>query len=590
MLDAANGAEIRRLWEGDTSAYKSQSEADQALCNHLAFWCQGDTARMDALFRQSGLCRDKWTDREDYRTRTLEKAKEQCHYYDPNYGKPQKERTQTASNGTAPATLATRTLPLSDYTNAEAFTRRHGADLRYCYPWRKWLHWTGTHWTPDDSGAVMQRARQTVKQLAARVEQLTDDHEARAWLKHVKTSLGTGRLKAMIEQAQCNIPVQPTALDASPWLLGCANGTLDLRSGTLQPHERADLLTKILPVAYDPQALCPTWSAFLWRVMGGSVGPDDPDMSAAELTARTQADNKARELIDFLRRAVGYSLTGDTREECLFILYGTGQNGKSRFLGALQDLLGPYAQATHSKTFMQTDRSDGIPNDLARLRGARLVTAIELGKGRRLNEELIKRVTGRDPVTARFLYGEFFDYLPQFKLFLACNDLSNVRSVDKAMWRRLYQVPFTVTIPDAEKDKALGDKLRGELPGILAWAVRGCLEWQKNGLKPPAAVVEATEEYRTDMDVIGRFIKEVCVVLPAAQARTGALYKEYTNWCNANGEHAESLTLFGKYLESNGFDKFRSGGIWRKGIGLPAKSETDGTDGTVGTQNTGKSY
>jgi P4 family phage/plasmid primase-like protien len=476
---------------------------------------------------------------------------------------------QTRHNGHTPPSS---TLPYSDYTNALAFVEAHKQDFRYCYPWKTWMTWRKTHWERDETGQAMRCAKQTITRMLRRAEDL-DSLDLKALMAHVKSSLSTARLKALLESAQSEdgMPTMPDEWDTHPWLLNCANGTIDLRTGVLMGHQRADYLIKRLTVPYDPKALCPTWDAFLWRIMGGTVGLDSPDDAAGTLENRQKADEQAHELITFLQRAVGYALTGEIREECLFLLYGTGQNGKSKFLGAMHDLLGDYAQATHSKTFMVTDRMDGIPNDLARLRGARFISAIELGKNRRLNEELVKRVTGADLITARFMHGEFFDFMPQFKLFMATNYLPKITSIDKAMWRRIHQIPFTVTIPDEEKDDRLGEKLRAELPGILAWAVRGCLAWQQQGLMPPVAVQEATAAYKSSMDTIGRFIEECCHVdcgNSAVRVRASILYDAYKQWCETNGEHFETMTAFGTYLENQGFEKHASNGVWRLGIGL----------------------
>src|SRR5439155_14781611 len=213
-------------------------------------------------------------------------------------------------------------LPYSDYSNAHAFIHEYGQDMHYSYPWRCWLVWTGTHWARDTGGVVMGHAKSTIKRLARQMEALDDATAAKALLTHVRRSLDTTKLKAMTESAQSEpgIPVQPEALDTDPWLLNCLNGTLDLRTGALRPHRQADLMTKCLPIAYDPDARCPTWDRFLWRIMGGTVAPDDPDMASGELENRQGADQRATRLITFVQRAVGYSLTGDTREQCLFIL------------------------------------------------------------------------------------------------------------------------------------------------------------------------------------------------------------------------------------------------------------------------------
>jgi putative DNA primase/helicase len=324
-------------------------------------------------------------------------------------------------------------------------------------------------------------------------------------------------------------------------------------------------------VAYDPQAACPTWERFLWRIIGGTNLEDDTeDRGAGESDNRQAADDRAKRLIGFLQRAIGYSLTGETREQCLFVLHGSGANGKSTFLEVLQTLLGDYAQSTPSASLLAKDRHDGIPNDIARLRGARLVTAVEIGQGRRLNEELMKRLTGQDTITARFLHAEFFDFRAEFKLFIACNHLPTITGTDHAIWRRIRLIPFTVTIPETEQDKDLPAKLQAELPGILAWAVRGCLAWQREGLGTPEEVKQATAGYRASMDQIGRFIEECCLVSQQVRIKASELYEAYKKWCDANGEQAATLSAFGHYLEEQGFAKHKIGTIWRLGIGLHA--------------------
>jgi putative DNA primase/helicase len=473
-------------------------------------------------------------------------------------------------------------LPYSDYTNACALVRDHGRDLRYCWPWKKWLRWTGSYWRADETGAVRQKAKQVIKRLAGNAEHLEDDSAVKALMKHVKTSLSMAATKAMIESAQdeTDIPILPEDLDTNPWLLNCANGTLDLQTGLLRPHDRSDLLTRLIHTAYDPGATCPTWEIFLWRIMGGTMIPDDQDTSTDELMARERADIRARALIDFLQKAIGYSLTGDISEQCLFVFHGEGANGKSTLLELLQALLGDYAQSTPSASLLAKEHHEDIPNDIARLRGARLVTAVEIGEGKRLNEELIKRLTGGDTITARFLHAEFFDFKPVFKLFIACNHLPAIRGTDRAIWRRVRLIPFTVTIPDDEQDKDLAAKLNAELPGILAWAVRGCLAWRRDGLGTPDVVRAATQDYRASQDVIGRFIDERCLRNSQVRVKASTLYDAYKKWCEAGGEYAVSSRELGIKLSERGLEPHRgTGGTrWRVGIGLLEISESDTSD------------
>ena len=468
---------------------------------------------------------------------------------------------------------AEEALPHSNYINARALVRQHGQHLRYCYPWKSWLVWTGTHWKRDTSGRVMSAAKGTIKKLACEVEALDDSTAAKVLLVHIQTSLATAKLKAMVESAQSepDIPIQPEALDADPWLLNCTNGTLDLHTGTLQPHRPDDLLTKCLSIHFDAHAPCPTWKRFLWRIMGGTTLEEDTEeMSTSELEQRQAADDRAQRLVAFLQRAIGYSLTGDTREQCLFVLHGSGANGKSTFLEVLQALLGDYAQSTPSASLLAKSRPDGIPNDIGRLRGARLVTAVEIGEGKRLNEELVKRLTGQDTLTARFLHAEFFDFRAEFKIFIACNHLPTIKGTDHAIWRRIRLIPFEVTIPDTEQDKNLATKLRAELPGILRWAVEGCLNWQQEGLGPPAEVQEATANYRASMDNLGEFLEDMCLIGDAYRTKPSTLYTAYQHWCSENTKDPLAANEFGTRLTERGFPgKKGSHGVrWRLGIAL----------------------
>lgn len=428
-------------------------------------------------------------------------------------------------------------VPYSDTYNAEHFAQDHAAALRYCYPWKTWLVWTGTHWHRDETGAVMQCAKQTIKHLALRMTALDDPRDLQQLAQHIQRSLSLPRLKAMVELAQSEpgMPILPTALDTDPWLLNCRNGTLDLRTGILRPHAQADGLTKCLPVNYDPQARCPTWMAFLARIMDGQT-----------------------DLVTFLQRAVGYALTGDTSEHVLFLLHGTGRNGKSTFLETLHALLGDYAKQTDFLTFLARDH-DTVRNDLADLQGARFVAAVEVEEGRRLAENLVKQVTGGDRIKARFLYQEYFEYVPQFKVFLACNHKPVIRGTDLAIWERIRLIPFTVTIPKAERDKHLLTTLRQELPGILAWAVQGCLDWQQHGLGEPPAVVQATGAYRAEMDLLGQFLEDQTVIGTHVQVASIDLYSAYTTWCEANGELPMSKKALGSRLLERGFAPTRLG-------------------------------
>lgn len=318
---------------------------------------------------------------------------------------------------------------------------------------------------------------------------------------------------------------------------------IDLRTGELIPHRREDLCTKIVQIAYDPDAQCPLFKQFLRQILKNNP-----------------------ELINFLQRSIGYALTGSTVEQVLFILWGGGANGKSTFLEVIRALLAEYGRTADAALLMHKNH-DGVRNDVARLAGARFVSTSETEAGRHLAEVLVKQLTGGDKVAARFLYSEFFEFDAQFKLFLTTNHKPVIRGTDNAIWRRIRLVPFEVTIPQEKQDKELPLKLRAELPGILAWAVRGCLRWQKSGLGQPEKVSTATAAYREEMDVIGAFLKDRCAVREDAMAVPGQLYAAYKRWCEDTGERPLTQSKLGMSLEDRGFRAGRTGkNRFRRGL------------------------
>lgn len=435
----------------------------------------------------------------------------------------------------------------TDLGNARRLVAGYGKNLRFCHESGKWLVWNGEIWATDDSGIVERFAKATVRSIYHEAGGAANDGDRGSLAKHALKSEAEARLRAMVNLAKTepDIPVNISQLDADPWFLNCLNGTLDLHTGRLLPHDPANLCTKTIPVAYDQHAKCPTWIAFLRRVMA-----------------------EKPELIKFLQRSIGYALTGSTGEQVLFFLYGTGANGKSTFIETCRNLLGEYAQQSEFDTFV-TKKNDGPRNDLARLKGARLVAAVEAAQGRQLAEHIIKQVTGGDTITARFLYREYFEFVPQFKLFLVANHKPVIVGTDEAIWRRIRLIPFTVTIPKEERDKHLLEKLQRELPGILAWAVRGCLKWQEDGLGEPEAVSIATADYKREMDVMADFIEEQCVLGEQETVSAGLLYLAFQAWADKNGEEMLTQKRFGTQLRERGFtaDKKLGQRCW-VGLGL----------------------
>lgn len=444
------------------------------------------------------------------------------------------------------------TFNLTDLGNAQRLVHRHGADLRYCHAWGSWLVWDGRRWARDTSGEVERLAKETVAAMYAAAAAEPDADRRQKLGAHALRSESWNRIKAMVALAQSEegIPVLVDELDRDPWLLTVENGTLDLRTGELRPHRRDDLITKLAPVEYAPDATCPTWERFLSRIMGGK-----------------------QEVVTFIQRAVGYSLTGDTSEQVLFFLYGTGANGKSTFLETIRAMLGDYALQMAADTLMaRSDRAQ--TNDVARLRGARFVAATEAEEGRRLAEVLVKQITGGDAIVARFLYGEHFEFKPALKLFLAANHKPVIKGTDNGIWRRIRLIPFEVTIPEDERDKHLPEKLKEELSGILAWAVRGCLDWQREGLGLPAEVKAATDSYRADVDILAAFLDECCLADPQAMASAKQLYGAYVKWAEENNEHPASQRAFGMRLRERGFEKCHTrSGIYWKGVGVLGQAQ-----------------
>lgn len=446
----------------------------------------------------------------------------------------------------------------SDLGNARRLVALHGRDLRYCHLSKKWMRWTGRHWSVDDSGEVERKAKLTVAQMYREAADINSLKEREVLVKWALQSESQKSILAMVRLAQSEpgIPINPNQFDADPWLFNVENGTVDLRTGELRPHDPEDLLTCMAPVRYDPDAECALFEKFIWQIMDVNNRPA-----------------VAQDMVEFLQRALGYSLTGDTREQCFFMLWGGGSNGKSTLIELIARIIGSYSCNSSIDTFVVKNRSGEIPMDLARLDGPRLVTSQEVDKGMRLSEALVKKLTGRDMITARFMYADLFDFIPQFKLWISTNNKPQIRGTDNAIWRRIMFVKFHVQIPPEERDGDLPEKLWAERGGILSWLIRGCLQWQMEGLEPPQEVLDATAEYREEMDVLAEFMSTCCILGPAASVSAKDLYQAYCTWADESGlREKEQLKqrMFGILLGERGFQKDKGSGgqrLWR-GVGL----------------------
>ena len=420
---------------------------------------------------------------------------------------------------------------------ALAFTRRYHRDWRYVAAWGRWLVWDGRRWRNEETLAATDLIRGVCRHAALQA----DNPKLAAKLATSGTVGGVERLA----RADRRHAATTAEWDADPWLLNTPGGVVDLRTGRLRAHDRADRMTKITTAT--PGGDCPTWRRFLAEVTG-----DDADLQA------------------YLQRVSGYCLTGSTQEHALFFLYGTGANGKSVFVNTLATILGDYAASAPMDTFMEA-RGDRHPTDLAGLRGARFVSSIETEQGRRWNESKVKAITGGDKVSARFMRQDFFEYTPQFKLVIAGNHKPAIRNVDEAMKRRLHLIPFTITVPPERRDKHLQQKLLAERDGILAWALEGCLAWQRLGrLDPPPQVVAATEEYFEAEDALGRWLEERCVREANAKSLTAELFADWKQWAEAAGEFVGSQRRFSDLLITRGVEKWRNAAGIRgfRGVGL----------------------
>jgi putative DNA primase/helicase len=427
-------------------------------------------------------------------------------------------------------------LQFTDTSNALRLMREYGTDIRYIAAWKKWMVWTEGRWKADEGYLIHDRGLTMIRHIYDELLKTSDYRDRIEIEKAATQSEAVRRRKAFIEAAGWipELNLTPPDMDTNPWLLNVENGTIDLKTGEFREHRREDMITKIAKVKYDPQADCPVWKQFVREIM-----------------------NYSTDLIIFLQLAAGLALTGDTSEQVMFILYGSGANGKSTFLNVLMRILGDYAIATPTDTFMRR-KGDQISNDIARLRGTRLVTTTEAEQGKRLSEPLIKQITGNDAMTARFLYGEFFDFIPTFKIFMATNHKPVIRGTDHGIWRRIKLIPFTTTIAEEKQDKHLEEKLLAEGPGILNWLLAGTQMWVEKGLVSPEAITRATEDYRNEMDVLGNFIRECCVQRPDASVRARELFRAYQEWCEENNERTCSERYLGLRLAELGLERTRT--------------------------------
>lgn len=517
------------IWQG---VYSSQSEADLALCNQLAFWTQKDEMQMDRIFRSSGLMRKKWDEkrgRDTYGNITIGKACANCvDVYEPSkYNDETDLAIRFFGDGKVSAEAELKNYDMTDTGNAHRLYDRFGNIIRYSYNRKKWIYWNGKMWKLDESGEIKKLADIICDDIKREAFLETDETSQMEMLKWCQRTSQSRNKEAMIKECQHleDVPASPDAFDAYTDYINCQNGIVNLRNGELMPHDSCYMMSKIVGSDYDNTGAKPKrWLQFLDEVTDGD-----------------------KELQKYIQKSIGYSLSGSVREQCAYFLYGMGNNGKSTFLDTVSDLLGGYASNVQPETIMMKKwGSDGANSDIARLKSARFVTSEEPTEGVRLNEGLLKQLTGGSKITCRFLYGDEFEYLPEFKIWIATNHKPIIRGTDFGIWRRIKLIPFEVNIPKEKVDKSLKYRLRKEFPQILKWAVDGCILWQREGLEEPKCVKDAVKEYKQEMDLLAGFLEECIEIdydngekIPATE-----LFEVYSRWTKKNNEYEMTSKKF----------------------------------------------
>lgn len=534
------------VWQGH---YGTQSEADMALCSMLAFWFRKDAAKIDTAFRRSGLMREKWdrkTGTSTYGELTVSNAINRCtDVYEP--------QMQVKSDYSISITGSTA-KPLKIYTmddtgSAQRMRDMCGERIRYNYTDKRWLIYDGIKWNADIIGAIwtlIDMCVETMQKERSYYEKYDAENGTemlKLFDRHVKKCRSNNAKKALEKEEQHLVSVTPGALDRHREKLNTPSGIVDLKTLYVKPNDPNEYFTKSTGTKYSPEAKCPQWEKFIDDIMGGD-----------------------RELVHYVQKAAGYSLSGFTDEQCAFFCYGTGRNGKTTFLDVIRCIAGDYASNIQPETLMVRSTGSAANSDIARLKGARFVTSVEPNEGMRLNEGLLKQITGDDMITARKLYGDEFEFRPEFKLWMATNHKPMIRGTDTGIWRRIHLIPFTVQIPEERVDRKLKDKLLQEAEGILAWCLRGLDMYNREGLKKPSAVIHAIEAYRTEMDVISRFLDECTVPASCRCVKARELYNVYSQWCESNGEYKLTNTKFGIEITKHYEKKKNNSGLVYAGV------------------------
>lgn len=537
MFDSKHGQKLQDLYNGSWERYGigdgSQSSADQAFCNTLAFWCRCDAALMDAIFRRSGLYRQKWDKRRGAKTYgqiTIDRAIKDCR----DIWEPQ-ERVQhpvpavppppqntsndvpAIENATVGETGQRRYYTYDDTGNALRFRDANAGLIHYNHVDGCWIYWDGVRWASDENGEIKRRADKMLADMAKDLKEMQDDPAYNAYKKHLSRSRSHRGKEGFIAEARHleGVPVLPSEMDRAGNAFNVRNCLISLKTGKTAEHDKKYMISKLAPVTYDENAKCPRWDRFIEEITCG---------------------DKSLQL--YLQRMIGYCMTAYTKEQCIFFLYGNGSNGKSVFVDTIAYMLGEYAASCQPETVMMRDRNNTARGDLARLKGARMVVTSEPNDGCRLDEGIVKQMTGgtENKLTARFLYGREFEFSPEFKIVMSTNYKPVIKGTDNGIWRRVRLIPFTAEFTKENRDPQLTEKLRRELPGILNWAIAGAVGWCKEGLPPCAIIDEAGQEYRSEMDRVQQFLDDCTTRSESSSTQASTLYKCYKAWCSEQGD------------------------------------------------------
>lgn len=551
MFRSKKGDEIRSLFNGNV-IHDDHSASDLSLMNHLAFWTGKSATRMDAMFRETSLMRDKWDvihfsdTSETYGERTIGKAISSTSTTILDNKQQFEEFSFDFINEDVADVVEDkpkRKFKLTELGNAERIAYEYGHVIKFVND-IGWFIWDGKRWRIDTKKEI---ERITAKVLRSLFK--SDDESEAKWARMCeRRNVRMNSIKDLMPL----VPGERQEFDTHKYLLNVENGIVDLKTGKIQQHDRELGLTKITNIAFDENAKCPEWLNFLDQILQGD-----------------------KELAEYMQRLIGYSLTGEITEQIMVFLIGGGSNGKSTFINIIKDIMGDYGRQAKSDTFIKK-KETGANNDIARLVGSRFVSAIESEDGEQLSEAFVKQITGGEPVLARFLRQEFFEFIPEFKVFFTTNHKPVIKGVDEGIWRRIRLIPFNLQLPKEKRDKKLPEKLSLEMPGILNWAIEGCLKWQQSGLKDPAIVMKATGDYKEEMDILGPFMFECCFKREDVQTEAKELYEVYANWCFRNGEHQLKNRAFYRILETQGFKRERGNRnkYFIKGVTLTERKNT----------------